>query len=266
MSDQVAYERAQLSEWQTVLLRLTAFPVPGVSFQSKPSWEHIVGSAPETQTSQPRAGILVEEGPFGSGTLTLDFNPGRIEWRYAPVEREFRVEDLLVEEDIPSIGSFDHAVEEFLAAATQWLSEARLDLQRLAFGASILLPVETEAEGYKRLAVYLHNVNLEPPPSSDFMYQVNRLRSSTGSIPDLKINRLSRWSVGKYQRTILQVSPSIGQAQQLIIGNDSRICRLELDINNAPELNKIIPTNKLPELFRELVDLGREIAAEGDIL
>jgi hypothetical protein len=42
-------------------------------------------------------------------------------------------------------------------------------------------------------------------------------------------------------------------------------CRLELDISTMPEWEGELPHDGLPEVFRELVDLGQEIAEKGDI-
>jgi hypothetical protein len=42
-------------------------------------------------------------------------------------------------------------------------------------------------------------------------------------------------------------------------------CRLELDINTPQSFQNELPYDQLNNIFQELVDLGREIATEGDI-
>ncbi len=42
-------------------------------------------------------------------------------------------------------------------------------------------------------------------------------------------------------------------------------CRLELDINTAPEFKSALKKTMLSKLFDELVELGMEIAHKGDI-
>jgi hypothetical protein len=42
-------------------------------------------------------------------------------------------------------------------------------------------------------------------------------------------------------------------------------CCIELDINTSPDYQEDLPKEKLPQIFRELVDLGKEIVKEGDI-
>ena len=51
--------------------------------------------------------------------------------------------------------------------------------------------------GYRELGRFLPAVRLDED-SSDFSYQINRPRRST-VIPELSVNRLSKWSVGKFQ-------------------------------------------------------------------
>jgi len=122
-------------------------------------------------------------------------------------------------------------------------------LQRLAFGAVLTRPVDDLLTGYRQISDYLPFVQLDPESSSDFSYQINRPRNST-VISGLRINRFSRWSVAR-------VFASTFDTQ---IG-----CRVELDINTAQEFQGELPQEKLPVIIQELVDLGKEIAENGDI-
>jgi hypothetical protein len=41
--------------------------------------------------------------------------------------------------------------------------------------------------------------------------------------------------------------------------------RLDLDINTTADFSSELPSEQLPKIFRELIELGREIAREGDV-
>jgi hypothetical protein len=42
-------------------------------------------------------------------------------------------------------------------------------------------------------------------------------------------------------------------------------CRLELDINTAPDFGGVLPADRLEALLKEMVAFGREIAEKGDL-
>ena len=99
--------------------------------------------------------------------------------------------------------------------------------------------------------------------SSDFLYQINRARDSTTGIADLKINRLSKWSVAAIRTGGIILEPAgitYQQTPQAIFA-----CRLELDVNTQPEGPDPLPRTQTTSVLTELIDLGREIIAEGDI-
>ena len=136
-------------------------------------------------------------------------------------------------------------------------------LQRLAFGAILTYPVDNLASGYQQLSTYLPSVKLDPGNSSDFLYQINRVRDSTSGIDNLRINRLSKWSVAAVQT----MGFTVGQDLDMSVakGGLLRACRLELDINTITVLKKPLPPNKLNIVFKELIKLAKEIIKEGDI-
>src|SRR5262245_21244466 len=122
MSEQAQYQRAPLGEWHALMFRLTVFPVPSATPHTFAQWESVVGLPPETTTAQPRLGVSVEQGPLGSGILTLDVNPITLEWRLTPAEDvEGQISSLPAEGTFPSVGSFDRALAVFLELMLKWL-------------------------------------------------------------------------------------------------------------------------------------------------
>ena len=248
-----------LTAWETLGLRLTAFRAPEPLAQQPTWWQDVVGTPPEKVTSQPRLGLLTEEGPYGGGTLSLQVQADRVDWTLAG-----SVEQAVEVLEPPSLGSFPDAVTVFVKPLLQWLTTCG-PVNRLAFGAVLSQPADSREAGYARIADYLYRyVKIDPVGSSDFLYQINRPRESTVGFPGLRINRLNKWSVTLLTRLRIAVTPQGATGVPSSAGQSA--CRLELDINSVPnESGADLPHDTLPQLLNELVALGQEIATRGDI-
>lgn len=259
MSDKNNKQLASMNEWRTVHLRLTAFPEPTISVQDIEWWQKLVGEPPESRILHPKSGELREEGPIETGVLTLNIQPLRIDWHLTKAQQTG-----LPEEDLPTIGEFPKISEIFVKLMRTWLKKDAPKLGRVAFGAVLLLPVQTRQTGYERLSAYLPGIKLDPQRSSDFLYQINKPRDSKLGIPGLKVNRLCKWSVAVLMHASMQFNLMTGKSEQFS-GSDVHACRLEMDINTAADFKDILPQDKLESILDELVDLGKEIMEHGDI-
>jgi len=236
-----------IEDWQTQLIRLTVFPSMEKDMEKLPGWETIVGNPPDQITQQPKADILEELGQFGKGSLSHRVVPGRIDWNYIPF-----ISDKKLPEGLPEIGLFTEALKEFKPLMIKWLEQCDA-FTRIAFGATIFLPVDSHESAYKLLDKYIESVKIDPE-TSDFHYQINRKRSSKTLGEQLMINRLSKWRAIKFNLEINEFEVE-----------ESFACVLELDINNVPSEQTIIKKESLTDVFGELIDLGIEIASEGDV-
>lgn len=258
MAQQSVAGRPPLTAWQAEILRLTAFPGPSARIVEPTWWADLAGEPPEAKSSRPRKGVQQEEGVFEGRKLVLVVEPTRIDWLFTPFdpqEREFDV--------VPTIGSFPESLDAFSQLMLRWFELGTCpSVQRLAFGAILLQPVEDRQTGYQQISAYLSSVRLDPEGSSDFSYQINRPRDSTSGIPGLRINRLSKWSVAAWKTGQFSVRPT---AVQHFLGQAYFACRLEMDINTVPDFQDELSREQLPQVFQGLVDLGREIVKEGDI-
>lgn len=245
--------------WQSELLRLTVFPSPSNAKVNSSWWSELLGQAPDTEVSRPRLGTTRVEGPFGNGKLVLDIKPTRIDWLFVPIN----LEDDEVGE-FPTIGLFDKALPLFSELMNRWFGlESCPVVQRLAFGAVLVQPVSDRKVGYQRIAQYLSSVQLDTDNSHDFAYQINRPRLSQSSIAaNLRVNRLMKWSV--VALSVKQVSMD-GESLIVQAEKPAFACRLELDINTTQDFSGEITRYQMPQLFEELLSLGQEIAANGDI-
>ena len=245
-------------DWQVENLRMTAFPSPSAEFNLETDWwTDLIGVPPETSIRRARQGILHQEGQFEEHKrLILTIQPNRINWLFAAIEAE-------EESTLPIAGSFEEMLGIFLPLIHRWFEfDTCPPLSRLAFGAVLLFPVDTRQLGYQQLDRLLPSIELDTEGISDFLFQINRPRDDITQIEGLQINRLTKWSV----ITLRQVNLILGQmSMKTLERQEVFACRLELDINTHQDFNGELQPEQLPELFNELVDLGREIAGKGDV-
>jgi hypothetical protein len=245
-----------IDAWQVERMRVTAFPGEAMAAERFSSWwDEIVGFPAEEVQSRPKMGLYQAQGDFEGRRLVLQVLPGRIEWFVAAImkasDEEFGA---------PPIGPFPEVVASLAKVVDPWLPKAP-PLQRLAFGAILLQPVESRHAGYDRLDDYLHDVEIDPEGSSDLLYQINRPREST-TIGQLSLNRLTKWSVQIARRVFLTMGSDGVETRTL--GEESA-CRLELDINTPADFAESLPADRLTALLEEMIGLGREIAESGDV-
>src|SRR5271157_274073 len=254
MAHQQAIAVALGQNLQTESLRLTSFFAPSVQVAGPTWWADLVGGQPETTTSKPARGEFQQAGPLSERTLTLSTQPGRVDWFLTP-----RFEEGVVPEGRWA-GRFSDALEAFVPVMTQWLRTCP-EVTRLAFGAIVYEPAVDKVAGYRRLADYLPSVRLDPEGSFDFFYQINRPRSST-AMENLKINRLSKWSVAAFVPVRLALNQG---SLHSFVGEGEQACRIELDISTEAERAEELPGANLPSLFEELKNLAVELATKGDV-
>ena len=257
MTDQTSITLPDEIQWMPYILRLTAFPSPLAQFDSSNWWANIVGELPESQDRKPKIGKVTEIGPFDGSNLILDVQPDRIDWRLTSLSEVNRPLPLSKEELVP----LQPILNRYIQIANEWFRVAP-PLIRLAFGARLGIPVDNKIDGSHILSSYLPFMDMDFANSSDFLYQINRSRTST-VVPELRLNRLTKWSVlsattGSFvMRDQQPVSTSTTQ--------NFYSCHLELDINTSAENTDEYQPEHLSPLFDELVQIGLEIAQRGDI-
>jgi hypothetical protein len=257
-SEQSDLSRPPITAWQAESLRLTLFPARTAQTAEQTWWNDLFGEPPEVRNSRLKIGEQREEGPFEEGKLILAVQPGRVDWRFTVAEKGVNVGE------VRKIGPFLGSLDKFSKLMLDWFELGTCPAtRRLAFGAVLVIPAKDRQEGYRQISAYLP-YDLDPEGSSDFLYQINRPRDSKTGIAGLRIHRLSKWSVA----TIYWMESELffGLASALHFqGPQVFACRLELDINTVPDLKNELVQEQLPEVFRELLELGKEIAREGDV-
>lgn len=252
--------RFSISEWHAEQFRLTVFPMPGAIARSPEWWEWVAGSAPDQTTSNPKKGSALVTGLFGPGKLVLRLEPDRIDWLVVPPDLEA---DALPEQlEVPNVGPLTEALGTFSDIAERWLGRNDLpDMGRIAFGAVLIHTEPDVRSAYLRLPDYVP-VQVDPQ-SSDFLYQINIPVASRTEIDGLQINRLTKWSAVSFRSFSVRFTGATVTPEP--VPKPGFALRLELDINTAPGFEGPLPKGRLVEVYRELVSLGREIAAEGTL-
>jgi len=245
--------KVDLATWQAESLRITCFPSSATDINAETWWLNVINEQPENTIIRAKEGFRQDEGHVNGRKILLGIQPIRTDWLMIPND----------EEGETSIGSFQTELDLFITLMTRWLKISP-PLRRLAFGTILVLPIESKQSGYELLGNYLPNVKLDPVGSSDFLYQINRPRVSQTANSDLTINRLTKWSVLKRGLIGFELSPN-APAASLVPSSETLACRVELDVNTSADYKGDLPTEKLTEIFNELIGLTKEITLEGDI-
>ena len=238
--------------WKPNQFRLTLFPEKDFEPSPLDWWRELLGSDPEVQQTISRKSEIHLEGNYEGGSLQLNVNPIRIDWRYIAIQEN---QDEL---EVATLGTYADNMSVFFDLMGNWLNtEPVSSVKRLAFGSILVYEVETTSDGYKFLTSFLESsVKIDTDNSSDLFYQINRPRK----LNNIVINRLSKWAVLKLQSGVYSDS-------DLRFGNNELYAaRLEVDINTSPNTDKIFTIQECNDLYQILSDLGEEIALKGDIL
>ncbi len=250
--------RLSIEDWQVENIRLTIFPSAQPDEQTW--WADIVGRPSDNIFLQQRPRIRREEGIFEKGRLVLATSADRIDWLFV-----INLGGQQDEKGIFTIGNFPECLERFTIIMEKWFNLGTCPpTKRLAFGAVLLYPVESQQKGQQQISAFLPGLKLDLDDSSDFIYQINRPKESKIGIPEFKINRLSVWSVTNLVVAEGKISISPPSARQFPV-TECPVCRLVLDINTMHDFKGEISQEQIPMLFTELVTLGKEIAERGDI-
>lgn len=245
-------------QWEVAYLRATAF-VPDLSVDDvveNALWEKVIGEKPKEEHINYQKGLREEKGSLDDDILSMASQRGRVDCALESTGGESaRVPEL------PTIGSMSDATLKPFMEVIKKLLSACSPTNRLAFGAILVMRATDASAGYTKIQPYLHSIQMNPQETSDFFYQINRPRKSK-ICPDIRINRLSRWSMSLLGTLGVTVDPVESKATTSI--QRRHACRLELDINTAV-LNYTLTSDNAYAVFQELVTCGDEISSKGDV-
>jgi hypothetical protein len=241
--------------WQAQVLRLTTFlSTPLDPNVAATLWTLATSTIPEADDNRPREGIRRQAGPFEDGQLEILIAANRIDWIMAP-----RADQNAIPQ--PYFATLDRAMQVFVASGQQWLQIGPPSVIRLALGAVLLMPGTDKVETYQKLKDMLKAVHVDPIHSSELFYQINWPRQSK-VIPELKLNRLTKWAPIVIRAHSLQLG---GVGLQPLPGSGAHYCQLECDHNTAEEHVEPFGPTQVDELFQELCKLAIDNARNGEV-
>ncbi len=249
--------RDDTNQWAAESLRLTTFHrVGSIDLQSPDWWQRVRSSQPEQQISRPGEGLVQQSGGFSDQQLLVNARPDRIDWIFHPAPNASTGPMGAV----PILGPMLQAIDAFQAVNEKWLERCEPPT-RLAFGAVLLQSVNDLNSAFAKLGPFLPSVDLRGVTTPDFLYQINR-PSTSSFVEGLMINKLNKWSVAQSGNIAIKLGS--GGIADFSVATLGIACRLELDINTAPENTVPFAPTVASRLFNELKDFALDIAARGD--
>lgn len=233
--------------WLVRSVRFTSFLMPGVTLPPE-MWRVVLGGEPDNSTQQRAASLRQETGAFGDSIANLTVQPGRVDLLFLPVETP--------EPNLATFGEYPGAAEPYRTTIASWVSsEAFPAARRFALGIVLIEPTESRETGYEQLRHFIDVVPMGE--ASDFLYQVNRHRSSTAAVPDLRVNRLAKWSVSELRLLTMNAGGPAATTPFTFLN-------LDLDVNTSVEFAGPIPAGVGRAVLDDLWVGADEIATQGD--
>jgi hypothetical protein len=245
--------------WRVQQLRITLFS-PVIPPRLDGLWKSILTEEPPRSTRTPEG--MEESGPVpnneSSEWLVTRSSAGRVDLVLAPPPEEQLGfgSPLLLLEPLPT---YHERIADFGEKLLAAIGSAPV---RLALGAVLMDPADSKTDGYSKMAKLLTGSVSLDPASSDFQYQINRVRTRSFQGEDVLLNRLTKWSVAYVQHVQVVIAPGVPAVTQA--ASALHACRLELDLS-TDAARASLPQAQHLEILKSLFTFGVEIAANGDI-
>ncbi|WP_460156302.1 hypothetical protein [Pseudomonas sp. S2_H10] len=234
----------ETSAWRVESLRFSFFFAEQQDGRSKDWWKGFTGAEPEAAVNKPQMGEYTEAGVYNGGQLELKVAFNRIDWVWSfPF---VGMPGLQMSQSTPNI---DEAIRIMIQQIEGWLVTAGANCLRIAFGATLLMPVESVREGNVNISAYLPFFNLNPESAADVFVQIN-VPSVTPLVNGLSVNNITKWAVIGGQ--FMQMMP--GGFPQIVTNN---LLRCEFDLSTAADRAEVLPQGKLHGLFMEMIDFSK---------
>lgn len=235
-------------DWLTSSVRFTGFST-NTADGDIVSFEKLTGLPADEINARPAQAIRQETGSHGPYRLIVGCQPGRFDIVLAkPPSAEL--------EEIIHIGAFDEALAALIELMQPWMKGVST-LKRVALAPTLAKSAKDGLEAQRLMKRLLPKLDFDPELDRDILWQINRPRLST-AIPQLSINRLSKWQILQIQ--VLTVGASGAQSTA-----PTSLLQLDLDINTSAENQAAIASELLPRMVSELGSIAQEIMLKGDI-
>jgi hypothetical protein len=236
-------------EWLVQSLRLTLF-TSGLWSGNETIWHDLTAREPEIDENRVRESVRRQIGREGDGQLETLVTPVRTDIVMSPP-----VQDALQS----NFGQAEEKLPDFVSLVSSWLSRTAETgkVNRVAFGAVLLLPVDNREAGYRELDRLLTSVTVDPINTKELLYRINRPKIYQGKI---ELNRLTTWTSVDLRKFYL--ATSLERPSTPISGE--AFVRLEVDHSTPVERIEPLPSGEIVPMFNALVEMAVENAARGE--
>jgi len=239
--------------WLTFGIRLSVFPVTP---QEAPAdlWEQVVGAMPEMDQNQPRQRMRIQSGSWRGGALQLTVSSDRFVWLAGPSTTP---------EGFPDFENWltESVVPDFSGIVRPWLTSVRFGVNRIGIGLHSLLFAQDRASAYRLLEELIPSVKIQPEATRDFLYQINRPKSSR--VLHIPLNRLMKWSALYLGLTQFAITPGQHVQPSPVLGR--QYVSLDNDVNTPAEHLEALDEAQVGAIYDELVELAWENLEAGEI-
>ena len=251
-----------VSDWEAETLRITGFVAPE-AIPEVPTWQDFTNGTPDRMVRDPKTSIVEEAGKWDDVWLVVRRQYKRIDLLIVPIPQELSDEGPAA---LQTIGKLDEKAELLKRMMTTLTNKFIGDISRIALGAVLLQAVDNEDAGNSVLSQYLKNLEcINEPGITDLLYQVNRPRNEMINDTQYKLNRVSKWSVQSSAQIMLVVNNGIPQAVAGLPEILTKHARLEFDLSTDMNTTSYLPREHLDAMIVRLIQLGQEIASNGDV-
>jgi hypothetical protein len=242
--------------WTCELMRLSVFSNQPLKLHPN-AWQVISGRDEEAPNVQRGAARQIIFGPHLDGQLSLATIGPRADLILSPAPNQ----EKLLEGALPTIGAWPAVLEGFEKSVLAYLREHEHPTVRMAFASSLLCQFNAPVDASKAL---IERVKSFKPPADTFadpLYRINWPRPSR-SVNDLKLNRLTTWSVQRVQlQLMIEGTPGTNSDPMVI----THFLKLELDHNTDGDRTEPFDRAQLMPIYKELTDLALQNAEQGEV-
>ena len=245
---------AATEDWRVDHLRATLFLL--AEPENRDLFRTVTGQDPERVVQDARVQHFEESGLLDGQQLwlTIRRTPGRLDLIVAGIPEE-RLE--IAPEGLRLFGRLRDERDRITQVVERL---PQLQTKRFAFGATLLVPVESYADGLRTLLRKMATSFPLDESCHDFLFQINRPRDHRFQTEGLRINRLTQWMVSSFTIGALVIGAPAHLQPPI---REQLASRLQLDINTDASREAAL-TVPLVELISVLTDFAVEITEQGD--
>lgn len=237
--------------WKIESLRLTNFVDDNFDPKNLEKWLTNISGEQPIQINKSLSSF--------SGLSKLEASVVKLAWQQNRIDLIESADAPNIENNIGNFSVFSEYCEKHILRYFEM--EDCPDIDRLALGVVLYLPLASNEEGISMIAPLLKSVTgIEN--AEDFEFRINR-PVHTEIAGGIKINRLLTWTIANIQ--LLQINIQTGIAQKIPRSTQPEMqLRLEIDLSTDQKLERKILLEQQREAINYFIDTVKKVAESGE--